>query len=165
MLKVHLPSLDSGTVHLRERVPIDATFWGGMDDPPVSPVEVDLVVQAVGEGVLVRGDVRATLGLECRRCLGGVRHDIDEEVAFWYQPDDGETDDAESYPLPPGNELDLGQAVVEQIVLYTPLAALCREACQGLCPGCGIDRNVESCECVAPVEPSPWDALRQISHD
>lgn len=166
MLKVHLPSLDRGPVRLRERLPLEVPLWREVASPPTEPPEVDLVAEAVGDGVLVRGGVRATLGLQCRRCLADVRFRIDEEVAFWYRPLDEEgADDAESYPLPPGNELDLAEAVVEQIVLHTPLAALCRNACKGLCPGCGIDLNLDSCDCAAPAEPSPWEGLRQLSRD
>ncbi len=149
MLTVYLSSLDSGTLRLRERIPVDAPLWKNTDRPPVEPTEVDLVAQSVGEGVLVRGDIRARIGLECRRCLADARYEIDEEVAFWYLPDAEEADDGESYPLPPGNELDLGEAVVEQVVLHTPLVAVCRDTCKGLCPGCGIDLNLESCDCVA----------------
>ncbi|MGH9082909.1 MAG: DUF177 domain-containing protein [Acidimicrobiales bacterium] len=48
------------------------------------------------------------------------------------------------------------------MVLDLPMAPLCRQACRGLCPVCGIDRNGESCVCVAPRDPR-WanlDVLR-----
>jgi uncharacterized protein len=45
------------------------------------------------------------------------------------------------------DEIDLDPIVLEQIVLQIPIKPLCREACKGLCPQCGADLNVESCEC------------------
>jgi uncharacterized protein len=52
--------------------------------------------------------------------------------------------------------------VREVIVLDAPMSPLCRDECQGLCPECGVDRNVESCACVAAVADSPWIALDQL---
>ena len=35
----------------------------------------------------------------------------------------------------------------EQFYLALPMQPLCRPDCQGLCPSCGIDRNVDTCQC------------------
>ena len=44
-------------------------------------------------------------------------------------------------------EIDLTEAVQEQILLSLPLRPLCREDCKGLCPGCGEDLNKGACGC------------------
>jgi uncharacterized protein len=43
--------------------------------------------------------------------------------------------------------LDLGEMLREQFYLALPMRPLCRPDCQGLCPQCGADRNVEACQC------------------
>jgi uncharacterized protein len=43
--------------------------------------------------------------------------------------------------------LDLADMLREQFYLALPMRPLCRPDCQGLCPNCGIDRNVETCQC------------------
>ena len=43
--------------------------------------------------------------------------------------------------------LDLAEMLREQFYLALPMQPLCRPDCQGLCPTCGIDRNVETCQC------------------
>ncbi len=43
--------------------------------------------------------------------------------------------------------LDLAEMLREQFYLALPMQPLCRPDCQGLCPSCGIDRNVETCQC------------------
>ncbi len=43
--------------------------------------------------------------------------------------------------------LDLGDMLREQFYLALPMRPLCRPDCQGLCPQCGADRNVEACQC------------------
>ncbi len=43
-----------------------------------------------------------------------------------------------------------------------PLVPLCRADCRGLCPTCGVDHNVATCDC-ATDEPDPrWAALRSL---
>jgi uncharacterized protein len=70
------------------------------------------------------------------------------------------------YPLPArGDELDLREAVREQLLLRAPRFALCREECRGLCPTCGADRNQDDCGCVPEPAVSPWDALKNVTFD
>ena len=45
--------------------------------------------------------------------------------------------------------LDLGEMLREQFYLALPMRPLCRPDCKGLCPQCGVDRNVEACQCHA----------------
>jgi uncharacterized protein len=61
--------------------------------------------------------------------------------------------------------LDLGPPVREQLLLFVPELALCDEACQGFCPGCGSDRNQTTCECVGEAGPNPWDALKKLQFE
>lgn len=169
MLKTSLTALSRGEVRVRERVPADSGLWAEVTPKLAAPVDVDLLAQNVGEGVLVRGKLRLVFELECRRCLTEVRETREPEIAFWYQPaeDLDPEDDADGvYPLPArGDELDLSEAVREQVVLHAPAFALCREECQGLCPTCGADRNVAPCQCETPADPSPWDALKKLQLD
>jgi uncharacterized protein len=46
-----------------------------------------------------------------------------------------------------GDELDIQTLINEQIVLALPMKPLCREECRGLCPECGTNFNIASCEC------------------
>ena len=65
--------------------------------------------------------------------------------------------DEEAY-LIENDAVDLAPLARDAILLDLPLAPLCREECRGLCPECGIDRNEESCDCSAPIDPR-WATL------
>jgi uncharacterized protein len=47
-------------------------------------------------------------------------------------------------------------------LLDAPIAPVCRQDCAGLCPTCGIDRNVATCDCLVAVADPRWDALSQL---
>jgi uncharacterized protein len=123
--------------------------------PDDAEVTVDVTLEAVEGGVVVRGLVSAPWTGECRRCLvavGGQLSAAVEEV-FVADPEEGQT-----WPLE-HDQLDLEPVAREAIVLELPLAPLCREDCLGLCPTCGADLNAGPCAC-ASLEPDPrWAGL------
>jgi uncharacterized protein len=94
------------------------------------PVEVDLVIESIPQGVSVSGTVRARWVGQCRRCLEDVVGDLDVDVKeiFERSPVEGET-----WPLT-SDEIDLEPVVREAILLALPLAPLCDEGCLGPAP-------------------------------
>jgi uncharacterized protein len=168
MLKVNIAGLDREDVRLHERVPADDPFWSRTELRPVEPLEADLVARSVGDGVLVRGRLKAEVETECRRCLVPTTHRVNDTVDMLFDVlgEDEEGMEGEVYPLPVrGTELDLTEAVREQLLLRVPDYALCREGCRGLCPQCGTNLNEGACDCVPEAPPSPWDALKQAKFD
>jgi len=46
-----------------------------------------------------------------------------------------------------GSQIDLCIGIKEAIVLFLPIAPLCRADCLGLCPVCGQNLNKKKCKC------------------
>lgn len=131
----------------------------------VTPLVVRLEAQQAGADVVVRGRMHGEIEVACSRCLASVRVPLDEDVTLLYVAGLGptEAEDQEAYPLPEkGRDLDLGPAIREHVLLAAPRFALCREACRGLCPHCGTDLNVSTCDCERTGEDERWAALRRL---
>jgi uncharacterized protein len=130
--------------------------------PLGAEAEADVFLQSFDGGVMVTGTVRAPWEGVCGRCTTPVGGELEARVRERFcEPVNGRLDDEMAYPIV-DDELDLGPMLREAIVLELPLAPLCGPECAGLCPYCGVDRNTESCGCVAPVDPR-WanlDVLR-----
>lgn len=125
------------------------------------PVELDLSAESVREGVWVFGDVAGTLHLQCSRCLVEYEQRFEKQVdeIFYYDPDMAEARD--SYAVT-DNHLDLEPMIRDAVVLDIPTHPVHSEACKGLCPVCGADRNVENCgHDAAPVD-LRWAPLQSI---
>ncbi len=88
---------------------------------------IDLVVEAVTEGVSAKGTVRGEWTGPCRRCLEPIVAPFEADVheIFEREPTDGET-----WPIV-DERIDLGPVVREAALLSLPLAPLCREDCAG----------------------------------
>ena len=63
----------------------------------------------------------------------------------------------------PENELDELALVKEQFELQAPMSPLCREDCQGLCPGCGKNWNKGKCNCHPEFQKEPSALAKALS--
>jgi uncharacterized protein len=123
--------------------------WGPAVEAVTAPVELDLHLDAVVEGILVRGALTFTVQLPCARCLEPQQVTRTVDVAeLFTDPAKREPEDEDD----PGYELeddltaiDLSTLVRDALVVDLPVRVLCREDCQGLCPTCGADRNLGDC--------------------
>jgi uncharacterized protein len=103
--------------------------------PDGAEVELDLRLEAVMEGVLVSGSVRAPLAAECGRCLEPVEDVLVADVQELYAYD--AADAADDAPVLSGDLLDLRPLLRDAVVLALPINPVCDEACAGLCASCG----------------------------
>ena len=154
-------------VHRLRRSPgatLDVGVHGEVPDLAVAGVavpdgaEVSLVgsLASYPGGIEVTGTVRAPWRAACRRCGADAAGTVDVEIRERCVPGGPASGDEDAYDL--DDELDLEPVVRDAVLLALPIAPLCREDCAGLCPWCGTDRNVASCDCRPPADPR-WSAL------
>jgi uncharacterized protein len=108
--------------------------------PQGSPVDLDLRLESVMEGVLVSATAQAEVAGECVRCLDPITRSVEvsmqELYAYPGRERDVDDDDAE-LPVLEGDLIDLEPVLRDAVVLALPLRPLCRDDCPGLCPECG----------------------------
>jgi uncharacterized protein len=104
--------------------------------PEGAEVELDLRLEAVMEGVLVSGTVRAPLTAECGRCLEPVDAALDAEVQELYAYDPADAGDEVS--TLEGDIIDLRPLQRDAVVLAMPINPVCDDECAGLCVTCGV---------------------------
>lgn len=104
--------------------------------PPGSPIEVELRLESVMEGVLASGRAWATLAGECARCLDPLEQDLEVTLQelYVYPESDAEEDEASRLE---GELLDLEPALRDAVVLALPFRPVCSQDCLGLCLECG----------------------------
>ena len=136
--------------------------------PEGSPVDLDLRLEAVMEGVLVTGTARAVLEGECVRCLEPISDDTEAwfQELFMYDDHDLHVDDEDDdVRRLEGDLIDLEPLLRDSVVLALPFQPLCRDDCPGLCIECGArladdpDHTHE-----AAIDPR-WAGLQDLQHD
>jgi len=120
------------------------------------PIEIDLKIESVAEGVLATASVRTIASGECGRCLDPVEYDVDESFQELYEytedprqarkkdkhkkrdaKDLEELDDEDEVRQMTGDLIDLDGPIRDAIILNLPINPLCDQDCQGLCQDCG----------------------------
>jgi uncharacterized protein len=146
----------SRTVHVSEPVPDLHTELAGV--PEDTPIEGDLTLESVVEGIYVTGSVGGRMTLVCARCLKSFERGFDVGVRELVAREAGPDDD---YVIEPDLTLDPEPMVRDAVVLDMPFSPLCRPDCLGLCEVCGGDRNLGECPGHETTDPR-WAALEVL---
>jgi uncharacterized protein len=132
--------------------------------PAGSPVDLDVRLEAVMEGVLVTGTATVQVRGECARCLSDIEDITSVDIQELYVYDHVRTDadeDQETRRLV-DDLLDLEPLVRDAVVLALPFKPVCTDDCGGLCPECGARLSDEPGHAhEAPIDPR-WAALQDL---
>lgn len=129
--------------------------------PAASPVELDLKLESVVEGVLVTGTASVQLVGECVRCLTAIADSADIDVLELFVYPGQQADDEEASRLV-GDLIDLEPVVRDAVVLDLPFRPLCRDTCAGLCASCGADLNHDPEHSHEPPVDPRWERLASL---
>ena len=129
--------------------------------PPGSPVELDLRLESVIEGVLVTGSATVTLRGECVRCLIEISSSQEVDIQELYVYPGSEATEEEASRLE-GDLIDLEPLLRDEVVLDLPFQPVCRPECAGLCVECGVRLDDHPGHTHAPSIDPRWAALRAL---
>ena len=153
-------------VTLRDTVPSPSRI--GLDMVAIdrgAPLELDLRVESVSEGVLVTGTVAAPTVGECARCLtqvtGRVQVGLTELFAYPGSTTEATTEEDEVGHIVDGT-IDLEQLIIDAVGLDLPFSPVCRPDCPGLCPECGVPLAAEPGHHHDRIDPR-WAKLAEMS--
>ena len=107
--------------------------------------------------------VKSVLSLQCDRCLKAVERELDKSFEHILVTELSNEDDEEyEYIVCADGTLDLTELVRTDLMLELPTKVLCKEDCRGLCPKCGKDLNLGSCDCKTKDIDPRWQALSDL---
>lgn len=133
----------------------------------------ELLPNTLGE-IRVHGQLSATMEVDCDRCLETTRYPLESDFDLFYRPappvqghhaaeevqiDEGEAEIA----FYQGLGIELNDVLREHILLSLPMQRICGEACKGICPVCGQNRNTVECACHVKLADDRWAALKNLS--
>ena len=108
-------------------------------------------VSRTPQGILVQCEFTGQTTGECMRCLTGINHHLKTDFNELFAFTERYTTESNLILRDDGN-IDLEPLAREYLLLEVPISALCREDCKGLCPVCGENLNLSTCEHVAQPE-------------
>ncbi len=136
----------------------------------VRAIRIKEIVEVEG-----RFDIKARL--VCSRCLKHFETTLGANFVITYtreQPEVPTTSGGGGTEINPeeagliiysGREIDLREALQEQVVMSIPMQPICAEACRGLCSRCGVDLNAGDCNCRQDAFNIKFAALKNLKLD
>jgi uncharacterized protein len=132
--------------------------------PENAPIDLDLRLESVVEGVLVTGTATVPLRGECVRCLGEISDELEVDVQELFTYAESEASEEEASRLQ-GELIDLEPVLRDQVVLDLPFQPVCSPDCAGLCVTCGANLNVQPEHRHDDDLDPRWSALAQVAVD
>jgi uncharacterized protein len=156
----------------RERMALDQAFPPGRIDFgedvwQVEPLDVHGWAELLAGEIRLRGELKTVMEVPCARCLQRTRRPVAVDFDLFYRS--VQTIAREEEVELRGDDLDIGffqgdgllleDALREQVLLALPMKSICRSDCAGLCPQCGLDRNLGLCTCPPAATDDRWTPL------
>ncbi len=166
-MEIRLDQISDTPYRWDERCEIAAEVLERAQLLELGPISWQGRVERTPDGFVLSAELSYEQILECPRCLGRssmpVQAGVDMLVRIGgAEPLAGEVEleEADLSVLTLEDEvLDTEPLLLEQIQLNIPMRRLCRDDCKGLCPTCGVDRNLESCDCETESVDPRWQGL------
>jgi len=168
-VRITLEELELNRIVISKTYASGKLDYHGAEFRQVAPLKVEAVAELVGSEICVRGHLGTLLEASCDRCLSLVGIPLEQDFDLFYRPLQAIARE-EEFEVPAdelevgffsGDGIELADVVTEQVILSVPMKIVCRAECQGLCPVCGTNRNVNRCTCAPPQDKSPFASLKE----
>jgi len=123
---------------------------------PDAPVVAELVLHPVSGGVAVTGSVRYTTIDTCNRCLDEFTTSRRASIGALFDT----SQDDETYLLD-GNDIDVEQMLLDEVLLAVPVAQVCGDDCPGVVTSAENDLNTDP-DSDRDESRSPFAALQDL---
>lgn len=167
-MNLDLRQFDSFPAEFSSEVEADSMEYEieGVEFRDVMIIKID--IQKVRDEYYCHGSANVPVEEECSRCLNPFGAELSGNFSFIIRAFEGNkidsVGDEEDVLYTKVNEpvVELNEVIRETLLLSLPLKPLCNEDCKGLCPGCGVNLNEETCECRNKEADERWEGLRDL---
>ena len=135
----------------------------------LSPLQISGQVRRIEGGYSLEAELVYSGELECSRCLAPYEFQEDEVFSLVLYPRAAAPSDEVELASKDLDILYFTDPVVplapiaeERVQMALPMKPLCKTDCLGLCPMCGVDRNLTACACAPDTIDPRWEALKAL---
>lgn len=121
---------------------------------------------------VVEGTIQGEITLKCSRCLTEFSHPVQLPLKLtFFEKNQGSIEGLDEMEEAGDvheveDQIDLLPHVAEEVLLHIDPVPLCHQECRGLCPQCGKDLNLETCNCkTETIDPRLADLAKFFDDD
>lgn len=168
---ISLQELELRTVRFKVDIPADEIEYGpNLVQSSVLHAEgsARLLNHSFGE-IRIEGELSVSMQATCDRCLEPAMFPIEKNFDLVYVPAEDTSDSDDEIDQAgievgyyEGSGLPLNDVLREVVLLALPMQLVCSEACKGICPVCGQNRNQHDCACQPQALDDRWSKLKEF---
>ena len=135
------------------------------------PVRSVIILKRNGDDrVLLAGKIETTIASDCDRCTENYSMELDSDFTLDLEYAPGTMNETGEHECSPAEMdvmyldkpvIDIFAILNQQIFLIYAEKHLCSESCKGLCPSCGVNLNLATCDCKKELKSSPFAVLKK----
>jgi len=134
-MKIEVSKIKDKEVFLTQDIPAQSWDLDSFDVKFIDHIHLDCKFLRVSNEIIVNARISTQRDIICSRCLGNAQQNIEQDFTLDYNVNNL------------GDYLEIDKDIREEILLNFPMKVLCRADCQGICPGCKVNLNLEKCKC------------------
>jgi uncharacterized protein len=153
------------TMTVSDTIELDDVDLGAEHYSFSSPARFSVTFVNAGAGnIVATGTVDVDARATCVRCLCEFDLAVSAPLeTFYVLPGrEDQIPDEQEYEVIHENRVDLYTSLEQAVSVELPFAPVHDEACLGICPVCGCDRNETPCSCETIPSASPFAALESL---
>lgn len=137
-----------------------------LDVDIVSPIKFNGVIYKISDYYALDLKISFKINADCDRCLKPLDNTVDTQLfgKLVNNHVESQIDDEEfeEHFLLEKNRIDLKKYILEQVISSIPMKSLCDDDCKGLCQSCGVDLNIETCDCDNNIIDPRLEKLKEL---
>ncbi len=137
---------DGISIELERELSLDSRLFDELDISIDTPVKIKGDIKSISSMLYLTLGISASYTAKCSRCLKDTTEDLSFTINEVFSKPGLENENDDVIILD-SNEIDLKDIVVQALFCAVPITSLCSSDCKGLCPICGCNLNIESCNC------------------
>ena len=111
----------------------------------IKPLTIRGEVNRIEDVIKLEATISGEAILNCSRCLESFPYDFSLELDEQFSNDKQNEDDDVIFI--DSDSIDITEIIKTNIGIALPIKKLCSEECKGLCHTCGVNLNLNSCNC------------------
>ncbi|MBT3391845.1 MAG: DUF177 domain-containing protein [Chloroflexi bacterium] len=104
----------------------------------------EIHISRTANGLLTQAHFEAAVNAICGRCLEAISQPLACKFSELFTlPNKADTNT--EMVLPHDGKIDFAPILRDYMLIEVPISSVCRPDCKGLCPTCGVNRNLGDC--------------------
>lgn len=154
------------SIHFEREMELDSLNVNGRDIRFTDPIKVVGDIYKVSKDMVIEAKLIYYYKENCARCLKDFKKEVIRNLSGTLvnkEKVDEEEAEVDDIAIEYGSkQINIKEAIIDEIVLSLPMKSLCKSDCKGICQKCGQNLNEKECDCTIDNIDPRFEKLKEL---